>query len=29
VHYWNRLEDGEVLDLSSGQFVDGEAVVSQ
>jgi hypothetical protein len=26
VHYWNRLEDGEVLDLSSGQFVEGEVV---
>ena len=26
VHYWNRLDDGEVLDLSSGQFVEGEVV---
>jgi hypothetical protein len=26
VHYWNRLEDGEVLDLSRGQFVEGEVV---
>jgi hypothetical protein len=26
VHYWNRLENGEVLDLSSGQFVEGEVV---
>jgi hypothetical protein len=26
VHYWNRLEDGEVLDLTSGQFVKGEEV---
>ena len=26
VHYWNRLEDGEILDLSSGQFVEGEVV---
>ena len=26
VHYWNRLEDGEVLDLTSGQFVEGEVV---
>jgi hypothetical protein len=26
VHYWNRLEHGEVLDLTSGQFVVGEVV---
>jgi hypothetical protein len=26
VHYWNRLEDGETLDLTAGQFVDGEVV---
>jgi hypothetical protein len=26
VHYWNRLEDGEVLDLSTSQFVEGEIV---
>ena len=26
VHYWNRLEDGEVLDLSRGQYVEGEVV---
>jgi hypothetical protein len=27
VHYWNRLPDGAVLDVSSRQFVDGEVVV--
>ncbi len=26
VHYWNRLEDGEVVDVSNGQFVEGEVV---
>jgi hypothetical protein len=26
VHYWNQLEDGEVLDLTGGQFVEGEVV---
>jgi hypothetical protein len=26
VHYWNRLDDGEVVDLSGGQFVEGETV---
>lgn len=26
VHYWNRLADGEILDLSSTQFVEGEVV---
>jgi hypothetical protein len=26
VHYWNRLDSGEVLDLSSAQFVEGEVV---
>jgi hypothetical protein len=26
VHYWNTLEDGEVLDLSSGQLVEDEVV---
>jgi hypothetical protein len=26
VHYWNRLEGGEVLDLSSGQLVEDEVV---
>lgn len=26
VHYWNRLEDGEVLDLTGGQFVEDEVV---
>ena len=26
VHYWNRLEDGEILDVSSGQLVEGEVV---
>jgi hypothetical protein len=26
VHYWNRLDDGELLDLTSGQFVEGEIV---
>jgi hypothetical protein len=26
VHDWNRLEDGEVVDLGSGQFVGGEVV---
>ena len=25
-HYWNRLEDGEVLDLTGKQFVEGEVV---
>jgi hypothetical protein len=26
VHYWNRLTDGEMLDVSGGQFVEGESV---
>jgi hypothetical protein len=26
VHYWNRLEDGEELDLTREQFTDGEVV---
>jgi hypothetical protein len=26
VHYWNRLADGETLDLSSRQFVEGEVI---
>ena len=26
VHYWNRLENGEILDLTRAQFVEGETV---
>jgi hypothetical protein len=26
VHYWNRLEDGDELDLTREQFADGEVV---
>ena len=26
VHYWNRLEDGAILDVASGQIVEGEVV---
>ncbi len=27
VHYWNRLEGGDVLDLTAAQFVEGEMVL--
>lgn len=26
VHYWNRLPDGSEVDLTRGQFVDGEVI---
>jgi hypothetical protein len=29
VHYWNRLDDGEVLDVSGAQFVEGEVVAGE